>query len=182
MAPTLIDATDRFSPVPTFWPGLQNPFSPASTPPGCGWDYTFMESDKLSVQTSSTSSPVPLPALAVPPTLFPTSGGNVEASLQDAHLGISLSARRKQTYIEAYFRHFHPLFPVIHVQSFRQHMQLSEEKLLSSAVMAIGAQYTDETFAGSDSRILHEKCQELIAKVSSALSVCLPNISNFVLE
>jgi hypothetical protein len=50
-------------------------------------------------------------------------------------------------------------------------MQQSEEKLLSSAVMAIGAQYTDETFAGSDSRILHEKCQELIAKVNSIVPI-----------
>jgi len=33
--------------------------------------------------------------------------------------------------------------------------------------MAVGAQYTNKPFAKSDSRILHQKCQELIVKVGN---------------
>jgi hypothetical protein len=88
---------------------------------------------------------------------------NIERALDQQQLGEALNLKTKQDhYIQAYWKHFHPLFPVLHPKMFDQHRT---NPLLSAAVMAIGAQYTNEPFARRDSCILHQKCQELIAQV-----------------
>jgi hypothetical protein len=146
------------------WAGINHQLqSPDSTVPPI-WSIPAIDHDK-SLRTSTSSSPVS----AVPPILLPLSGAGgaigPEDSLQDGQLGVSLSIQRKRAYVEAYWRYFHPLFPIMHRQRFTQYTQVPGAKLLLAAMMAIGAQYAQELFAGSDSRILHEKCQELIAKV-----------------
>jgi hypothetical protein len=91
----------------------------------------------------------------------------MESPLEEQQLGIDLSLRTKQHYLEAYWTHFHPLLPVLHKASHGT----GSNPLLTAAMMAIGAQYTtDEQFARADSRILHEKCLELIAKYKQTLS------------
>jgi hypothetical protein len=93
---------------------------------------------------------------------------DIERALDQQQLGEALDLKTKQHhYIRAYWNHFHPLFPVLHPQIFDQHRS---NPLLSAAVMAIGAQYTNEPFARSDSRILHQKCQEVIAQVGKIIS------------
>jgi hypothetical protein len=128
------------------------------------------DADRGSIYPSARSSPTP-PVSAVPPVLISNGfggAGRPEDSLQDGQLGVSLSIQRQRAYTEAYWRYFHQLFPIIHRQRFTQYTQVRGPKLLLAAIMAIGAQYAQELFAGSDSRILHERCQELIAKVRTS--------------
>jgi len=88
---------------------------------------------------------------------------DIERALDQQQLGEALDLKTKQHhYIRAYWKHFHPLFPVLHRKMYEQH---PTNPLLSAAVMAIGAQYTNEPFARNDSQVLHQKCQELIAQV-----------------
>ena len=89
---------------------------------------------------------------------------NIEGVLEQQQLGEALNLKTKQHYVQAYWIHFHPLFPVLHPQIYEQYRS---NPLLSAAVMAIGAQYTNKPFARDDSRILHQKCQELIGQVGS---------------
>jgi hypothetical protein len=119
--------------------------------------------DSASVKTTSSSSPAPVSA--VPPILLPLSIVNTEDSEQDTQLGIKLSMARKKAYFEAYWKHFHPLFPILHKPKFSRYMQRSGGGVLLAAIMAIGARYTDEQLAGSDSRILHERCEEYVLNV-----------------
>jgi hypothetical protein len=131
------------------------------------FEQPFPEFDKVSVQTSTSSSPAQ--TLPLPPAPVPSRSSNASANSLQAYLGISLSETRKLTYRDAYFKNFHSLFPVLHRQTFREQMQYPEQFLLDAAVMAIGAQYADEvSFASSDSKILHEKCQELINENKTA--------------
>jgi hypothetical protein len=129
------------------------------------WPQLPVDREKWRLKSSTSSSLTPLSV--VPPILLPLSGTGPENSLQGDQLGVSLSIQRKRAYVEAYWRYFHPLFPIMHRQRFTQYTQVRGAKLLLAAMMAIGAQYSQELFAGSDSRILHEKCQELIVKARS---------------
>jgi hypothetical protein len=149
--------------------------SPRSTGPGpTGW-----EMDPTSFPASVTSSPASTCAVIPPITIPQGQNGvpyplpwlsqrdpygdlNLEGLLEDQHLGVSLSLRTKQHYADAYWKNFHHQFPILHKQSYQSQ---SPSPLLGAAVMAVGAQYADEPFAKSDSRILHEKCLELITKV-----------------
>jgi hypothetical protein len=166
---------NNFDPV---WQLPLNPeqaSSPRSTVPGHGgW-----EMDATSFPASVASSPASTSAAFPPVVVSQSQNGvpyplpwlaqrdpygdlNLEGLLEDQHLGVSLSLRTKQHYADAYWKNFHPVFPILHKQSYQSQ---SPSPLLGAAVMAIGAQYTDEQFAKSDSRILHEKCLELITKV-----------------
>jgi hypothetical protein len=152
-----------------------NVSSPRSTGQGqTGWE---MEptSFPASVASSPASTCAALPPVAVPqcqngvpyplPWVAqrdPYGDLNLEGLLEDQHLGVNLSLRTKQHYADAYWKNFHPQFPVLHRQSYRSQ---SPSPLLGAAVMAMGAQYVDEPYAKGDSRILHEKCLELITKV-----------------
>ncbi|KIW09019.1 uncharacterized protein PV09_00914 [Verruconis gallopava] len=90
---------------------------------------------------------------------------DIESPLEEQQLGVELSLKTKQHYLEAYWTRFDPFFPIVHKPSHRP----GTNPLLTAAMMAIGAQYADEEFARSDSRILHEKCLELIAKYKDVL-------------
>ena len=89
---------------------------------------------------------------------------DIEGALEQQQLGETLNLKTKQIYVQAYWKNFHPLFPVLHSQTYQKHRS---SPLLNAAVMAVGAQYTNKPFAKSDSRILHQKCQELIVKVGN---------------
>ena len=153
-------------PYPPFsavdWSGIHAGLSPSSTSPPA-LDQIWIESEMASIKTSSSSSPPPVSA--VPPVLLPLSVVNPEDSVEDSQLGIKLSMTRKKAYFDAYWRHFHPLFPILHKQTFSNYMRRTGGRGLLAAIMAIGAQYSHEQLAGSDSRILHERCEEYVLNV-----------------
>jgi hypothetical protein len=91
---------------------------------------------------------------------------DLETPLEEQQLGIELSLETKQHYLEAYWTSFDPLYPILHKASCRP----AKNPLLTAAMMAIGAQYTYEPYSRGDSRILHGKCLELIAKYKDVLS------------
>jgi len=140
--------------------------SPTSSSPSV-WDplvaITSPESDMARFNASSRSSPAPMSA--VPPTLMSFSSHGTEDSAQDSHLGAILSKERQQIYLQAYWRCFHPFFPILHKQRLQNGNKLHGRGILGAVMMAIGAQYTHEFFAGSDSRILHERATEAMSKV-----------------
>lgn len=152
-----VDFTQQYPPVE--WQPLVPGQSPVSASPSA-WDPTWMDLEKGNVKTSSRASPAPAPA--VPPVLLPLSVVNPEDSIQDSQLGIKLSNDRKQAYFNAYWRHFHPQFPIIHRPTLVTYMKKTGGGHLLAAIMAIGAQYSHGQLAGSDSRILHERCEEFI--------------------
>lgn len=134
--------------------------------------------------TSGASSPTSVASTALPPVFIPQDRKGIpypllfpvqrdkygsldlEVPLEDQQLGISLTLKTKQYYIESYWKYFHPVFPILHRPSYQAQTPCP---LLSAAVMSIGAQYNDGHFAKGDSRILHEKCQELLSKYRSSL-------------
>jgi hypothetical protein len=160
---SFLESVEPYTSLPSVeWLGIHPGQSPASpSPPAC--EQLWMESEKASIKTSSTSSPGPVSA--VPPVLLPLSVVNPEDSVEDTQLGIKLSMTRKKAYFDAYWRHFHPLFPILHKQTFSNYMRRTGGGGLLAAIMAIGAQYSHEQLAGSDSRILHERCEEYVLNV-----------------
>lgn len=183
LAPPSLDqwstlASDSLSPPASIAPGIWMEPPPGTS--GAGPSFA----------SSLVSSPSPMhaiPAAILSPELvgqsidtipypLPWSGYrdgygslDIEGALEQQQLGETLNLKTKQHYVQAYWKHFHPLFPVLHPQTYQQHRS---SPLLSAAVMAVGAQYTDKPFAKSDSRILHQKCQELIVKVSGQHKSC----------
>jgi hypothetical protein len=144
----------------------------SATPPK--WDL-MLEHERHSAVQSSSSSPAPV--LAAPPILLPVSGTGSDELLQDGQLGGILHPTRQKTYTDAYWKHFHPVFPIVHQRL--RFMPASNpsassagraRRLLQVTMMAVGAQYSEEWFAPSDSRILHEKCQEVIVKNQYSIS------------
>ncbi|TID26755.1 hypothetical protein E6O75_ATG01248 [Venturia nashicola] len=140
--------------------------------------------DQEAFTKSGASSPTSVASSALPPAIIPQDSKsmpyplvfpvqrdkygslNLEVPLEDQQLGISLSLKTKQHYIESYWKYFHPVFPVLHRPSYQAQTPCP---LLSAAVISIGAQYNDGHSAQGDSRILHEKCQELISEYRSFL-------------
>lgn len=91
---------------------------------------------------------------------------HLELPLEEQQLGLELSLKTKQHYLEAYWTTFDPLYPFIHKATHRP----LRTPLLTAAMMAIGAQHDRDPVARSDSRILHGKCVELISKHKDVLS------------
>jgi Fungal specific transcription factor domain len=153
---------------PTFnteeWPGITTGQSPCSlTSPA--WEQLWMDSERASIKTSSTSSPRLAVISAVPPVVIPFNVVNPDDSIQDRDLGITITNERQKTYWDAYWRWFHPMFPFLHRQSVLDYGKKTGRRGLLAAIMAIGAQYSSEILAGTDSRILHERCEESVQNV-----------------
>jgi hypothetical protein len=155
--PEAVDLYPAFSTVD--WTAL---FAGHSPLPSQTWEQPWTEIEKLNIEPASSTSPPP--ASAVPPTLLPGSVMNQNA--QDKQLGIKLSLARKHTYFDAYWTHFHPIFPIIHRPTLIKIMPKTQGGVLFAAIMAIGAHYSPEPLAQADSRILHERCEEYLSKVS----------------
>jgi Fungal specific transcription factor domain len=165
------------------WAGIPlTSLSPLSSTPHIPWGFEHEQGAfSLSVassprsQNAVLSSPVRMQSIITGSVPYPLpwdghrdryGGLELEGLLEEQQLGIYLSLKTKQHYVEAYWKHFHPLFPILHRHTYQMH---KSNPLFSAAVMAVGAQYCDRGFAKSDSRILHGKCQELISKVSLEL-------------
>jgi hypothetical protein len=178
-----IDYTNQtsFDPIIPYIP--TNVSSPCSTA-AAHMGPSIFDMDQPQFPTSVASSPTSVVSTTLPPVVIPQNQNGVpyplpfiaqrdkygsldlEGLLEDQHLGICLSLKTKQHYVESYWKYFHPMFPVLHKPTYQAQTPCP---LLSAAVMSIGAQYTDEQFAKGDSRILHEKCLELITKYKAVL-------------
>ncbi|KAF2753534.1 hypothetical protein EJ05DRAFT_505166 [Pseudovirgaria hyperparasitica] len=64
-------------------------------------------------------------------------------------------------YIECYWHHFHPVYPVVHRATFGQE---EPSPLLKAAMMAVGAQYSKQSNARADGRNFHERCLKLLSQ------------------
>jgi hypothetical protein len=67
-----------------------------------------------------------------------------------------------EQYLDNYWRLFHPSFPVVHRATFDR---VNGSPMLRAAMIAIGAQYTNDSSAKRKSRILHDRCMKLLDKV-----------------
>ncbi|KAF2738685.1 hypothetical protein EJ04DRAFT_509259 [Polyplosphaeria fusca] len=66
-----------------------------------------------------------------------------------------------ERYLDNYWRCFHPFFPVIHRATFDDH---STSPMLRAAMIAIGAQYSNDPGAKRKSRIITDRCSKLFDK------------------
>lgn len=65
-------------------------------------------------------------------------------------------------YMENYWKHFHPSFPMIHKGSL---LNKPLAPLLQAAMLAVGAQYSHVNDSKSEMRSLHELCLKILAMV-----------------
>lgn len=112
-----------------------------------------------------TSHPIPLSELdghewaALRRVLFTAAGVAVDRSgVVDA------STLNIEDYLDCYWRHFSPLFPVIHRPTFC--VNTPPPPLLSAAMVAIGAQFSTRPQAKNYSTFMHEACMKLLTTVS----------------
>jgi hypothetical protein len=71
-----------------------------------------------------------------------------------------------EQYLNNYWRLFHPTFPIVHRSTFGS---LSSSPLLCAAMIAIDGQYSNDTSAKRNSRLLHDRCIKMLEKVSAGL-------------
>jgi hypothetical protein len=76
--------------------------------------------------------------------------------------GMGTDTHQYAQYLDNYWRLFHPSFPIIHKPTFRG---AAESPMLKAAILAIGAQYTDDAAAKAKSRSLHDRCLKLLDQV-----------------
>ncbi|KAF2842041.1 hypothetical protein M501DRAFT_988309 [Patellaria atrata CBS 101060] len=79
----------------------------------------------------------------------------------DNSLGVSVAFYNVQQFYQNYWTHFHALFPILHQPSFN-----ADEKppILKAAMMAIGAQYSDDSSERGQARALHDRCMKVLIK------------------
>jgi len=90
--------------------------------------------------------------------LFPTAAG---VNL-DRHGMVEGDTGKLNDYLDCYWRHFHPLFPVIHRPTF---LGSTPPPLLAAAMIAIGAQFSTRPHSKSYSTFMHEACMKLLSTV-----------------
>lgn len=95
------------------------------------------------------------------------------------HDGMEIMDTMKwQDCFECYWRHFHPLFPIVHRPTF---FATKPSPLLAGAMVAIGSQYDTRHNAKEYSLALLEACLKLLSKVSQAPSPDLIGITPLTL-
>ncbi|KAL8935027.1 MAG: hypothetical protein Q9211_004920 [Gyalolechia sp. 1 TL-2023] len=67
---------------------------------------------------------------------------------------------RTRHYLECYWQYFHPLFPIVQIQSF---MSTVPQPLLAASMVVVGAQYSPRPDAKQYSASLHEKCLKMLS-------------------
>ncbi|KAF2119235.1 fungal-specific transcription factor domain-containing protein [Lophiotrema nucula] len=63
--------------------------------------------------------------------------------------------------LDNYWRLFHPSFPVVHPATYDG---VNDSPMLRAAMIAVGAQYSDDPSAKRKARILHDRCMKLLDK------------------
>lgn len=68
-----------------------------------------------------------------------------------------------EQYLDNYWRHFHPAYPVVHRATYES---VNQPPMLNAAMIAIGGQYSNDASVKRKSRILHDRCIKLLDKAS----------------
>ncbi|KAF2683033.1 hypothetical protein K458DRAFT_390311 [Lentithecium fluviatile CBS 122367] len=143
--------------------------------------YTWTSHDKSPAQASlaymTTSYPMtsmPMAAGVDPMTGFGHFGPKTMAqrdeeeqqilfpfSEQSYGMGQNAHTYPFEQYLDNYWRHFHPAFPVVHRTTFES---MSQSPMLHAAMVAIGGQYSNDAAVKRKSRILHDRCIKLLEK------------------
>ncbi|KAF2502752.1 hypothetical protein BU16DRAFT_554794 [Lophium mytilinum] len=152
------------------YPSTRSPTSATSTMP-FSWSGTEKSSHLgLALQIVTTSGGYPVSGMPAPADMpgflmYPTQkttaqrdGEEQQFLFPEQLLGMADTYQFQiEQYLDNYWRLFHPSFPVIHKPTF-----VDESPLLRAAMIAIGAQYTDDSGAKAKSRLLHDKCVKLL--------------------
>ncbi len=80
----------------------------------------------------------------------------------DKHGMVEASVGKLEDYLDCYWQHFHPLFPIIHRPTF---FVKTPPPLLAAAMVAIGAQFSTRPHSKSYSTFMHEACMRLLPTV-----------------
>ncbi|KAI9881482.1 MAG: hypothetical protein M1830_000045 [Pleopsidium flavum] len=78
----------------------------------------------------------------------------------DKHGMVGTSAGSLEDYLDCYWQHFHPLFPIIHRPTL---FIKTPPPLLAAAMVAIGAQFSTRPGSNSYSTFMHEACIKLLS-------------------
>lgn len=73
-----------------------------------------------------------------------------------------------EQYFDNYWRLFHPSLPLVHRATFDG---INGSPMLRAAMIAVGAQYSNDPSAKRKSRILHDRCMKILDKVRLDLRV-----------
>ncbi|KAF2805067.1 uncharacterized protein BDZ99DRAFT_524790 [Mytilinidion resinicola] len=152
------------------YPSTRSPTSATSTMP-FSWSGTEKSPHLgLALQMVTTSGGYPVPGMSAPADMpgflmYPTQKTAAQRDEEEQQflfpehlLGMADTYQFQiEQYLDNYWRLFHPSFPVIHKPTF-----VNESPLLRAAMIAIGAQYTDDSGAKAKSRLLHDKCVKLL--------------------
>jgi Fungal specific transcription factor domain len=163
---------------PWSYPSTRSPTSTSSTLP---FPYTNGEKSPathsiglaISMATSYPTSNIPMPAPPDPMSgymMFPTPLKTVQQRDEEEQailfpeqsFGMGIDTYQYTQYLDNYWRLFHPSFPIIHKPTFGG---VNESPILKAAMLAIGAQYTDDAAAKAKSRSLHDRCLKLLDQV-----------------
>ncbi|KAK3078168.1 hypothetical protein LTS18_008271, partial [Coniosporium uncinatum] len=112
--------------------------------------------------SSQTSSTVPSYAGSWDGSTVHDSGDETDAMFYEQPLDTTIGTRAKQNYINAYWRSFHPAFPILHKLTYQRKMP---SPLLQAAIMAVGTHYSAEPHADGDAKVMQEKCNRLLANL-----------------
>ncbi|KAF2093670.1 hypothetical protein NA57DRAFT_81172 [Rhizodiscina lignyota] len=91
------------------------------------------------------------------------------AVLDSQPLSASLNHHAKQSYIDAYWEYFHPLFPILHKPTMEQQRQSHQQQsgsnlLLRAALVMCGATFTREESRWWDGKLLLRKCLQYMTQ------------------
>lgn len=92
-----------------------------------------------------------------------TSGDDYRITMMNQLYGSSTSTSATRHYLAHYWTIFHQFFPIMHKPTFSER---EAGPLLTSAMAAVGAQYSDEQSAAANARALHEHCVGFLEQVS----------------
>ena len=163
---------------PWSYPSTRSPTSTSSTLP---FPYTNGEKSPathsiglaISMATSYPTSNIPMPAPPDPMSgymMFPTPLKTVQQRDEEEQailfpeqsFGMGTDTYQYTQYLDNYWRLFHPSFPILHKPTFGG---VNESPMLKAAMVAIGAQYTDDAAAKAKSRSLYDRCLKLLDQV-----------------
>jgi len=159
-----VSATSTQAP---YWPDTRRGVYPAQTDASPYPSASPCPRAKLLVSSPSLEQftgfvPYPTPQENSP---IHTTTDEYEALLEDQIYGSEAAKAATRHYLDCYWTSFHPLFPVMHLPTFSEK---EAGPLLTSAMAAIGAQYSREHSAGTTSRAIHEDCVRLLENVSNS--------------
>lgn len=151
------------------YPSTRSPTSAASTHP-----FSYINGEKspathsiglaMNMTTSYPMPSIPMPTPQDSYLIFPKTVQQREEEEQaflfpEQPFGMGADTYQFTNYLDNYWRLFHPSYPIIHKPTFDS---VGGSPILKAAMLAIGAQYTDDAAAKAKSRTLHERCLKLL--------------------